>query len=153
MKEQDVQKQIETLNDLIQINNDRIAGYENAIAELNSDEAADLKSLFKDMIYESRDYNEQLEKMVGLLDGTPAEGTSGAGKIYRAWMDVKALFTGGDKKTVLSNCETGEDAAQRAYNDALAEDDLAAEVRQIIVTQKEGLLNSHNKIKALLHAL
>ena len=42
----------EVLNDLIQINNDRIEGYEKALKELK-DEDADLKDLFISMIDES----------------------------------------------------------------------------------------------------
>ena len=42
---------IETLNDLVQINNDRIAGYEKALKEID-EENADLKSLFLNCISE-----------------------------------------------------------------------------------------------------
>ncbi len=42
-------------------------------------------------------------------------GTTEMGKIYRAWMDVKAVFTGENRHTILSNCEAGEDATQKAY--------------------------------------
>ena len=43
----------EVLNDLVQINNDRIEGYERARKELK-DGDADLKSLFLNMIEESQ---------------------------------------------------------------------------------------------------
>ena len=43
----------ETLNDLIQINNDRVAGYEKAIEELQPEDS-DLKALFVKMIGESQ---------------------------------------------------------------------------------------------------
>ncbi|RYF22676.1 MAG: DUF2383 domain-containing protein, partial [Flavobacteriales bacterium] len=42
----------EILNDLIEINNDRIAGYEKAIEELKAEDA-DLKTLFVKMVGES----------------------------------------------------------------------------------------------------
>lgn len=45
----------EVLNDLIEINNDRITGYERAIEELEERDA-DLVSLFRDMIQESRNH-------------------------------------------------------------------------------------------------
>jgi hypothetical protein len=44
---------IEILNDLVEINNDRIAGYERALEETKSGDA-DLKALFTSMIDESR---------------------------------------------------------------------------------------------------
>ncbi|WP_316741406.1 PA2169 family four-helix-bundle protein [Pedobacter antarcticus] len=138
----------ETLNDLIQINNDRVAGYEKAIEELQPEDS-DLKSLFVRMISESHQYKQGLASAV---QGTGTEletGTTTSGKIYRAWMDVKAVFTGHDRKTILSNCEAGEDAAQRAYKSALEEDDLSAANRDLISSQKAELRKSHDEIKAL----
>ncbi|MBP8067221.1 MAG: PA2169 family four-helix-bundle protein, partial [Pedobacter sp.] len=79
-------------------------------------------------------------------------GTTGSGKIYRAWMDVKAVFTGHDRKTVLNNCEFGEDAAQKAYKMALEEDALSADLRSLITEQKAALRISHDEIKALRDA-
>jgi uncharacterized protein (TIGR02284 family) len=138
----------EILNDLILINNDRITGYEKALHELK-EEDADLKSLFLDMIDESRDYKMELATEV-IADGDDAEsGTTNSGKIYRTWMDVKAIFTGHDRKTVLSNCEFGEDAAQKAYKMALASDDLPAYIRVMLEEQKQSLKLSHDQIKAL----
>ncbi len=85
------------LNDLIQINNDRITGYEKAIKELK-DEDDDLKVLFEGMIDESRKARLALGEEVQVLGGTMDTGTTNSGKIYRVWMDVKAVFTGHDRK-------------------------------------------------------
>src|ERR1700738_807421 len=105
---------IETLNDLIQINNDRIAGYERAIKESKPDDT-DLKTLYASMIAESHKIKIALATEVQTLGAEVEQGTTASGKIYRAWMDVKAVFTGHDRHAVLENCETGEDAGQRAY--------------------------------------
>lgn len=144
---------IEALNDLIQINNDRIAGYEKAIDELGGNLDGDLKVLFTKMIAESGKYKADLAAMVVSYGGDVAEGSTLAGKLYRAWMDVKAVFTGGDRATVLSNCEAGEDAAQRAYQMALNDEDVMPETKDLIARQKQQLLASHNEIKALRDAV
>ena len=143
---------IEALNDLIQINNDRIAGYEKAIDELGDNLDGDLKILFTKMIAESGKYKADLAAMVASYGGKVAEGSTLAGKLYRAWMDVKAVFTGGDRKTVLSNCEAGEDATQRAYQMALNDEEVMPETKVLIAKQKQELLSSHNEIKALRDA-
>ena len=138
----------EILNDLILINNDRIVGYEKAMHELK-EEDADLKSLFLDMIDESRNYKMELATEV-IAGGEDAEtGTTNAGKIYRIWMDVKAAFTGHDRKAILSNCEFGEDAAQKAYKMALDSDNLPAYLRVMLEEEKQSLKLSHDQIKAL----
>ncbi|WP_316820371.1 PA2169 family four-helix-bundle protein [Pedobacter gandavensis] len=139
----------EILNDLIQINNDRVLGYEKALSEL-SDADSDLRSLFSEMIRQSKQHKAALTQEVQVL-GSDAEtsGTTTSGKIYRAWMDVKAIFTGHDPETVLNNCEFGEDAAQKAYKMAIDTEGLSANLKSIISTQKADLYNSHNQIKAL----
>lgn len=137
----------EVLNDLIQINNDRIAGYERAMKELKPEDS-DLKSLFVKMIGESHQYKMALATEVQALGEEPEEGTTNSGKIYRAWMDVKAVFTGHDRETILSNCEFGEDAAQKAYKMAL-EEEISSDIRILISDQKAALRQSHDEIKRL----
>lgn len=143
------EKTTEILNDLVEINNDRIEGYERAIDE-SKDEDADVKSLFQQMVEESRKYRQELSSQIQQLGGDVETGTTNSGKIYRAWMDIKATFTGHDRKAVLENCEFGEDAAQKAYRDALSEDgSLLPEARQLITTQQQALKASHDKIKLM----
>ena len=71
-----IKKQVEILNDLVQVNNDRIEGYKKALEELNEQENQDLKPFFNTMINNSTDYNEELEKLIELYDGATVEGTS-----------------------------------------------------------------------------
>jgi uncharacterized protein (TIGR02284 family) len=142
-------KVIDLLNDLIQINNDRVIGYEKAIDELK-DEDADLRTLFHRYMQESKQYAGDLTQEVSRLGGDAADGTTNSGKIYRVWMDLKAAVTGHDRKTVLANCEFGEDAAQKAYDMALNSDiDLDAPIRDLIVRQKTQLRAGHDEIKRL----
>jgi uncharacterized protein (TIGR02284 family) len=109
---------IELLNDLVMINNDRITGYQRAIKELKEDDS-DLKLLFDQMIVESQQLKSDLAHEIQVLHGDVEQGSTGMGKIYRAWMDVKAVFTGESRHSILSNCEVGEDAAQKAYQKAM----------------------------------
>ncbi|HKG05052.1 MAG TPA: PA2169 family four-helix-bundle protein, partial [Pedobacter sp.] len=136
------------LNDLIQINNDRVAGYEKAISELKPEDS-DLKSLFVEMIGQSHKLKANLVQEVQVFGEEAETGTTTSGKIYRAWMDVKAVFTGHDRETVLNNCEFGEDAAQNAYQMALEEDTLTANLRALVSEQKFDLKGSHDEIKSL----
>ena len=142
---------IDVLNDLVAINNDRIAGYEKAIDE-TKDTDEDLKGLFTSMIDESRKIRLELANEVQALGGEYDRGTTASGKIYRAWMDVKAVFTGHDRHTVLANCERGEDAAQNAYKDALNENNVPAYIRTLLSEQKQTLKASHDKVKSLRDA-
>ena len=143
------EKVTEVLNDLLRINHDRIEGYEKAVKE-TKEEDADLRTVFTEMANESRNYASELSRCVINTGGNPAEGATAPGKIYRAWMDVKAVFTGKDRKAILASCEYGEDAAQRAYDTALASDaDLPTDIRQMIVDEKNKLRKSHDRIKEM----
>ncbi len=138
---------IVVLNDLVKINNDRVAGYQRAINESN-DLDVDMKATFEGMIRESEQYKQELTAKIRQLGGHVETGTTTSGKIYRTWMDVKATFSGSDRKQILASCEYGEDAARKAYESALASDaEMDAGVRQLIVAQQEALNNSHDHIK------
>jgi uncharacterized protein (TIGR02284 family) len=138
---------IEVLNDLIRINNDRVAGYTRA-AEDTKDVDMDLRTMFNRLAEESRKYATELTAEVAKLGGEPATGTTASGKIYRAWMNVKDMFTGKDRHALLASCEYGEDAAQKAYEDALASDAfLTTDIRQLIASQKSSLKTAHDMVK------
>lgn len=148
------EKNVDVLNDLIQINNDRVAGYEKAAKETEFVDA-DLRSIFNSLAAESRTYANELSRYVNQAGGTPTDSTTASGKIYRAWMDVKATFTGKDRKSILESCEFGEDAAQKAYKQALESDSdnrLSTDVSHIISEQKAKLKKSHDRIKLLRDA-
>lgn len=138
----------EILNDLVQINNDRIEGYQKAIENLKAEDM-DLKTLFVSMIGESQKCKSELANELNGLKADTSQSSTTSGKLYRAWMDVKAVFTGHDRKSVLENCEFGEDAAQTAYKDAANDSNLPAYLRDLVMEQKRTLRLSHDKIKQL----
>lgn len=141
------EKLIEVLNGLIEINHDRVNGYEKAIEE-TKDLDMDLRAIFRSMANDSAKYATELSQLVSGLGGTPADGTTNSGKVYRVWMDIKTTFTGHDRQSVLELCEFGEDAAQKAYREAIASDaEISADTRQLITDQQAKLKTSHDVIK------
>jgi uncharacterized protein (TIGR02284 family) len=141
------EKVTEVLNDLIKINNDRVEGYERAVEDTR-DKDVDLQAIFHRMADESKQYASELESEVRKTGGDVATDTTVSGKIYRVWMDFKSAISGKARKSILESCEYGEDAAQKAYEEALKSDaELPAEIRQVIVNQKAALKTSHDTIK------
>ncbi len=141
------EKTIEVLNDLIRINNDRIAGYEKAAESIDQTEVM-LKTLFFQLAEESIEFRRELTERVESMGAKAADDSSAPGKVYRVWMDIKSAFTGHDKKSILESCEFGEDAAQRAYKMALEDrDELPYSIVQIIEDQKTLLRMSHDLIR------
>lgn len=136
----------EALRDLIRINNDRVTGYSKAATQTDEQ---DLQALFSQLAQQSRQFANDLRRLVNDNDKDVTDETTTAGKIYRTWMDVKATFGGDDRHGILASCEFGEDAAQKAYKEALKEDDLAVDVRATIESQKAILNQAHDKIKMM----
>ena len=89
------EKFVEVLNDFIEINKDRVVGYEKAADETKTVNI-DLQAIFHKMADESRKYKSELVEEVTRLGNEPSTGTTNSGKLYRIWMDAKAIFTGKD---------------------------------------------------------
>lgn len=139
--------EIDVLNDLVQINNDRIEGYQKAIEDTR-DGGSDYQSIFGQMIDQSRRYKQELVSVITSKGGDPdRDSTTNSGKIYRTWMDVKSAFAGKSDKSALELCEFGEDAAQKAYSAALDSGDLSEDARLLVSSQKTQLKQSHDLIK------
>jgi len=137
----------ETLNDLVMINNDRIAGYEKAIADLKSLDI-DLKAIFEQMKTQSMVYKEDLKKIIEETGGIVEVGTTSAGKIYRAWMEIKSTFSESDRLSVLAACEFEENATLRAYEAALLSGTiLNIAVQALVEEQTAALKKSSDLIK------
>ena len=141
-------KKAEVLNQLIEINNDRIKGYETAIENLGGKNTA-LAGVFNDMIQESRHYRTELIDAMGQADAVVDESTTAGGETYRGLMEVITLFSGNDLKLILSSCEGGEGAVQHAYISAIEAGVLPYDTITLLQKQQVALKRSRDKIKAL----
>jgi len=141
---------IDGLNNLIQINNDRIQGYLTAAKETDE---ADLRAVFSDLMQDSQDCRRELTQEVTKLGGTPIEGTTVSGKFYRAWMDVKAALTSKDRTAILNSCEFGEDVAVKTYESELEGENLrSSDLNRLVKDQYARIKAGHDKIKQLRDA-
>ena len=143
---------IDVLNTLVEINNDRIEGYEKAS---NEAEEAELKDLFERLASTSRANRIELVSEVRQLGGEPEEGTRTSGKFFRAWMDVKAALTGKDRKAILSSCEYGEDAALNTYQKVLENnsEDLLDHQISMIEAQYSMIRSDHDTVRSMRDSL
>lgn len=146
---EDTARTLELLNDLILINNDRIAGYTRAIEELGDNSDRDLEPLFLRMIDDSRRYKTQIGTEIQALGGDIESGTTIGGKIHRAWLAIKESFNGSDRLSILEECESGEDAIRDTYEDILNDITLPAYIIDMLDEQLQEILAAHDEIKEL----
>jgi uncharacterized protein (TIGR02284 family) len=136
------------LEDLIKINNDRIEGYEKALKDLKPADT-DLRMIFLNSIDQSRSIRMILGNELQTLKENIPLGTSGSGTIHRAWLDLKATFTGHTRHAILASCEFGEDAIQKAYESALSSEHLPEYLSSIVLEEKKELKAVHDQIRKL----
>jgi uncharacterized protein (TIGR02284 family) len=146
METKDSQQTISLLNDLIRTNNDRTEGYEKAVKET---EDTQLKSLFYSMEQESRKNKNELLTEVIKLGGTPEEGTSLSGKIFRVWMDFKSALSGKNRKAIVASCEHVEEVTLENYKEVIHSGKLPAQYLTMISEQNNTLLQSFERIKLM----
>ncbi|MEO6148578.1 MAG: PA2169 family four-helix-bundle protein [Mucilaginibacter sp.] len=143
-----IEKSVEVLKDLIEINTDRVTGFSRASKDLSADDN-DLRNLFTMFAGDSRDNVQELGGIINQLGGDAETGSSALGTIHRAWLDIKATFSGHDRKSILEECERGEDAIKKAYRDALKEEGLSGDIIAVIAKQQQKINEGHDRIKAL----
>jgi uncharacterized protein (TIGR02284 family) len=142
----DEEKSIEVLNTLIEINNDRIAGYEAAFKQTEED---DLKVMFAKFAATSKKCNEELSVQVIQMGGTATTDTKAMGAVFRAWMSIKTVLTANASKSILNSCEIGEEETEKVYSNVLSNDldDLSDGQQTIIKAQYAHIKTERDQIK------
>ncbi|MCR5889524.1 PA2169 family four-helix-bundle protein [Hymenobacter sp. J193] len=135
-----------TLQELLLFVNDRIAGYERAVAESQD---AELRGYYKQLVSQSQQFATDLNSHLARVGGQREDETTLKGKVYRAWMDAKAAVTGNDEKAILGSNVYGEEWALKAYEDALRDQTLNGPVRQAIQRQYFLSQKTYKHLKSL----
>lgn len=134
----------ETLRDVIQSLIDSQEGFQKLGEHLKD---ATLKSYFMAESLKRASFRGDLENLLhqgGVQDVQESGTVSGA--VHRSWGNLKAHL-GGSDHTLLETAEQAEDAAKKAYKDAL-EKELPLPVHQLLSTQHAHIQTSHDYVKA-----
>lgn len=134
------------LNELIETSKDGQKGFAKAAEETRD---ATLKAFFVQGAQRCAEGARELQAKVSVLGGKPETDGSVMGAAHRGWLDVKAAVTGRDTKAILEEVERGEDYAKDKYNEALAKQDLPADVRDLLTRQYQGVVQNHDRVREL----
>lgn len=144
------QETADLLNNLIEINNDRIEGYEKAISLITEDNNYSLQAVFEKYRDQSIQFKNDLKPLVIREGDIPTEDTRTSGKLFRAWMEIKSAVAPYTAKAVLESCEKGEDEFKKVYKDALTKtQQTPLNILSIIQSQAKVQLEAHDHIKHL----
>jgi uncharacterized protein (TIGR02284 family) len=133
------------VNELMETSRDGEEGFNKSAEEVTDPQ---LKSVFRRQAEHcgeaARELAEQIRKMGGDVEG----GGSVSGAVHRGWVEVKAALTRHDTAAILAETERGEDYAKKVYKEAL-EEDLPADLREIIERQYRGVIANHDEVRDL----
>lgn len=116
----------EALHELLLFVNDRIAGYERAVEHSQDTE---LRGYYKQLVSQSQQFAGQLNTYLTQAGAERQTSTTAKGKLYRAFMDATAALTGHDEAAILAANIHGEQWADKAYVEALADPTLTGAAR------------------------
>jgi uncharacterized protein (TIGR02284 family) len=136
---------VSTLNDLIQTCKDGEEGFRDSAEHI---ERQDLRSIFNEYSRQRSQFATELQTVVSRIGGDPEKSGSVGASLHRGWINLKSALTGRDDHAILAECERGEDAAVRNYQDALAHD-LPSDIRSSVEEQYRQVLEAHNRVKTL----
>ncbi|MFV8370049.1 PA2169 family four-helix-bundle protein [Flavobacterium sp. LB2R40] len=142
------EKSILVLNNLIEINNDRIEIYKTASKVI---EENDLKDLFFEFQKTSTIFKSELVQQVHKMGGTPIDTIKNNGLFLRIWMNFKSILIEKGKEDLLNTLEYNEFVAINSYKNSLSDnlENLTGELHSMLKSQQLLLTAHHDKVKKL----
>jgi uncharacterized protein (TIGR02284 family) len=112
-----------------------------------------IKTMFLEESTKRGQFAVELEAALSSVVGKNVrEGGTTSGAVHRVWGEVKGSL-GVSDHSLLETAEQGEDAAKKAYTEALTVNDLPDVVRSVLTKQQPHIMASHDKVKALRDSL
>jgi uncharacterized protein (TIGR02284 family) len=95
-------------------------------------------------------FADELETALSAVKGKEvSEGGTASGAIHRTWGELKAKL-GATDHTLLETAEQGEDAATKAYEEALTVNGIPSSIGELLQEQQAHILQLHDKVKGAL---
>ena len=138
--------QTKTLHELLHFVNDRIEGYQHAVAESQDTQ---LRGYYKQLVSQSQRFSNELNAYLRKQGGGRETDTTVKGNLYRGWMDVKAAIVDRDEKAILGSNLYGEEWALKAYKDALDDQTLKGAIRLAVEHQYELSQQTYKRLQKL----
>jgi len=139
----DVNKTRDILQNLIETCRDGQNGYRESAENLKNPE---IREFFNQQSLLRAQFASELEAEARRLGDRDVDTSgSAAAAMHRAWIDLKASLGGGDD-AIVAAAETGEDAAKKAYEEALKEP-LPGDIMSIVKRQAESVFQAHNRVR------
>ena len=144
----DNSKTIDALNNLLQITNDRIKGFEmveKKVIGTNND----LKVQYEMAVTAAYGMRSELSSLIRGKGGDENNTSTVAGGLHRTWIEVKNSLLGDREESTLENVTFGEKASIEAYEKALESGDLDENSTTEVKYQLEKIRESYLQFSSL----
>lgn len=135
------------LNDLIETCKDGENGFRHAAEKAKE---TSLKSLFSKYAAQRARYTAELQQLVSASGEKPSESGHAVATLHRGWISLKEALAKDEDKALVDEAEAGEDAAMKAYKEALGKT-LPVSALSVIQSQFSGVQEAHGTIRDLKH--
>lgn len=137
-------KVVSEVNELFEVLNERIRGYEKAREKVNN---LEYRTLFQQYVEQSKRFENELRPF---SDRSPEQaGTRMQGDLWHFWMDIKGALTSDSDESMIKACIGGEEAAIDKYREVLNDDDLPINLRSKISEQLTEIRAAHGNLSRL----
>jgi uncharacterized protein (TIGR02284 family) len=133
------------LNSLIEVCLDGEYGYLTAASDVDNTELA---GIFRHYGEQRAKFTRELSAEVVRLGGEPVDHGTVTGAIHRGWINVKSALTGSGPEAMIAACETGEDSAAAAFEQAV-DTNITGETREIVEKQAKQVREAHSHLLRL----
>jgi uncharacterized protein (TIGR02284 family) len=137
---------LEHLNHLVEVNKNSEEGFLNAAKNIRNSE---LETHFTDYARQHARFAAELQREIAKLGGNPPDQGTTGGALHRGWMDLKSALTGNSAGAILSSCESGEDSALAAYDQAEADIE-TGQVFALLQKQRQQIEGFRTRLERLV---
>jgi len=134
------------LNALIEKNYDAEAGYKLAQEEV---ENPALKKFFEKQQKSRYEFGHDLKAELKSFGQEPDKGTSVAGDLHRAWMNIKSTISSNSAESILEEAIRGEKTAVEEYNEIINETSLPPSTKAVLTKHRDNIQSALKDVSAL----
>ncbi len=140
------------IEDLVETLEDGYKGFTQAADKLSGDDSNGMASKFRGYADQRKQFSGELRRLAsGAGFDINEEGSAGAA-LHRGWISLADALTGDDPHAVLAAAEAGEDHAVSEYKDALENDALTGEMRDVVSRQFNEVKKAHDDVRGMRDA-
>lgn len=133
----------EALQDLIGVNLDSAAGFEEAASAVRAESIA---TLFREIAAERRSFADRLAAHVRRQGDLPRREGSFRAAMHRWWIQFRGVVQDGDAYAILAEAERGEDRIKSRYEKVLIET-AGSPVNDLLQAQYAGVKRRHDRVR------